>query len=165
MRSTPAANGRAPDLATLERLCSEKGIRITEQRRVVMRVVADAHDYPDIEELHRRAMEIDAGISLSTIYRSVRLFQELGLLERHPFLHGPARYEAAVPEHHDHLIDIRTGRVVEFRCAEIERLQAKIAAAHGYRIVDHRLELYAVPLARGEADGRPAGRMTAKQRS
>jgi Fur family transcriptional regulator, ferric uptake regulator len=154
MNSPRATNRAIADLATLERLCSEKGVRITEQRRVIMRVIAGAHDHPDIEELHRRATKIEPGISLPTIYRNVRLFQELGILERHQFLHGPARYEAAAPEHHDHLIDIRSGRVIEFTSPDIERLQAEIAAAHGYRIVDHRLEIYAVPLAPEKSSGR-----------
>jgi Fur family transcriptional regulator, ferric uptake regulator len=132
-------------LASLERLCAQKGIRNTGQRRVVMRVIAQADDYPDIEELHRRATRIAPRISRATIYRNVRLFQELGVLERHQFLNGPVRYEAAPPEHHDHLIDVRNGHVIEFCSPEIERLQAEIAEAHGYRIVDHRLEIYVIP--------------------
>jgi Fur family ferric uptake transcriptional regulator len=146
-RSLSADRRAAPDPAALERLCARQGLRVTEQRRVVMRVIAEAHDHPDIEELHRRAARIEPRISLATIYRSVRLFQELGILERHRFLKGPARYEAVPAQHHDHLIDIRSGRVIEFQSPEIERLQAEIAAAHGCRIVDHRLEIYVVPLA------------------
>jgi Fur family transcriptional regulator, ferric uptake regulator len=143
----------SPSLATLERLCGERGLRMTEQRRVVMRVMTEAHDHPNVEELHRRAVRIDARISLATIYRTVRLFQELGILERHQFLNGPTRYEPAPAEHHDHLIDVRSGRVVEFRSPDIERLQAEIARAHGYRIVDHRLEIYAVPLSACDESG------------
>ena len=142
-----------PILTTLRRLCAEKGLRVTEQRRIILQVIAGAHDYPDIEELHRRAARLDPRISLATIYRNVRLFQELGILERHEFLNGRARYEASPSEHHDHLIDVRSGRVIEFQSPEIERLQADIAREHGYRIVDHRLEIYVVPLTGGDESG------------
>ena len=117
----PRLCGRCSRLAALKRLCAEKGLRVTEQRRIIMQVIAGAHDYPDIEELHRRAVGDDPRIALATIYRNVRLFQELGILERHEFLNGPARYEASPSEHHDHLIDVRSGRVIEFRSPEIER--------------------------------------------
>jgi Fur family ferric uptake transcriptional regulator len=126
---------------------------VTEQRRVILQVIAGAHDYPDIEELHRRAARLDARISLATIYRNVRLFQELGILERHEFLNGRARYEASPSEHHDHLIDVRSGRVIEFQSPEIERLQAEVARQHGYCIVDHRLEIYVVPLTASDESG------------
>ena len=126
---------------------------MTEQRRVIMRVIAEADDYPDIEELHRRAMKLTPGISLPTIYRNVRLFQQLGVLERHRFRHGSARYEAGPADHCGHLIDVRNGRVITFHSPEIERLQAEVAEARGYGIVDHRLEIYAVPLAREKRNG------------
>jgi Fur family transcriptional regulator, ferric uptake regulator len=152
-RTTTTGRGDAPDLATLRRLCAEKGLRVTEQRRIILQVIAGADDYPDIEELHRRAARLDPRISLATIYRNVRLFQELGILERHDFLNGRARYEASPAEHHDHLIDVRSGRVIEFQSPEIERLQADIARTHGYRIVDHRLEIYVVPLQKDDETG------------
>lgn len=131
----------------IESLCATKGLRITEQRRVIARVLSDADDHPDVEELHRRAAAIDAHISIATVYRTVRLFEEYGILERHDFRDGRARYEAAGEDHHDHLIDIESGRVIEFHDAEVEELQRRIADRLGYRLVDHRMELYAVPVA------------------
>ena len=128
----------------IEALCLSKGLRITEQRRVIARVLSDTDDHPDVEELHRRSAAIDSGISIATVYRTVRLFEEAGIIERHEFQGGRSRYETVPEEHHDHLIDIETGRVVEFHDAEIEALQARIAARLGYRLVDHRMELYAV---------------------
>jgi Fur family transcriptional regulator, ferric uptake regulator len=145
MQST-AKRARRRRSAEEERRCAAHGVRLTEQRRVILEVIVQARDHPDIEELHRRAAAIDPGISLATIYRNVRLFEQLGLLERHQFLHGPARYEPAAPGHHDHLIDVQTGSVIEFHSPEIEGLQADIARSHGYRIVDHRLEIYVVPI-------------------
>lgn len=130
----------------IEDLCSQKGMRMTAQRRVIARVLAGSRDHPDVEELHRRALRVDPGISVSTVYRTVRLFEDAGIIERHAFGDGRARFERAPEEHHDHLIDIRTGRVVEFQSAEIEALQAIIAERLGFRLVGHRLELYAVPL-------------------
>ena len=130
----------------LERLCRENGMRMTGQRRVIAGVLSDARDHPDVEEVHRRASEVDANISLSTVYRTVRLFEEVGILERHEFGDGRARYEQVAKEHHDHLIDIRTGKVIEFRNEEVEKLQEAIARDLGYELVDHRLELYGVPL-------------------
>jgi len=130
----------------LERLCAEQGIRMTEQRRVVARLLSIADDHPDVEELHRRASEVDARISIATVYRTVRLFDEAGILERHDFGDGRARYEMVPEEHHDHLIDLRTGRVIEFQNDQIEDLQRKIARRLGYSLVDHRLELYGIPL-------------------
>ena len=130
----------------LEALCAEKGLRITEQRRVIARVLSDAADHPDVEELHRRAVAIDPHISIATVYRTVRLFEEAGILERHDFRDGRSRYEAVPDEHHDHLIDLETGKVVEFHDPEIEALQQRIAERLGYRLVDHRMELYAVPV-------------------
>ena len=129
----------------LEALCAEKGLRITEQRRVIARVLSDSADHPDVEELHRRSVAIDPHISIATVYRTVRLFEEAGILERHDFRDGRSRYETVPDEHHDHLIDLETGKVVEFHDPEIEALQQRIAERLGYRLVDHRMELYAVP--------------------
>ncbi len=129
----------------IEALCAEKGLRITEQRRVIARVIGQAEDHPDVEVLHERAAAIDPKISIATVYRTVRLFEEAGILERHDFGKGRSRYEAATEEHHDHLIDIESGVVLEFVDAELEALQRKIADRMGFRLVDHRMELYAVP--------------------
>ncbi|MEM9937673.1 MAG: Fur family transcriptional regulator [Pseudomonadota bacterium] len=130
----------------LEKLCAEKGLRMTEQRRTIARVLSLAEDHPDAEELHRRANELDKTISLATVYRTVKLFEEAGIIESHDFGDGRARYEEVPDEHHDHLIDVKSGRVIEFHNEEIERLQEQIAAELGYKLVDHRLELYAVPI-------------------
>ena len=130
---------------TLEELCAEKGMRMTEQRRVIARVLQSADDHPDVEELYRRAAAVDPNISISTVYRTVRLFEDIGIIERHDFGQGRARYEPLPEEHHDHLIDLRSGTVIEFRDEEIEKLQERIARKLGYKLVDHRLELYAVP--------------------
>ena len=119
---------------------------MTGQRRVIAGVLSDARDHPDVEEVHRRASDVDSNISLSTVYRTVRLFEEVGILERHEFGDGRARYEQVAKEHHDHLIDIRTGKVIEFQNEEVEKLQEAIARDLGYELVDHRLELYGVPL-------------------
>jgi Fur family ferric uptake transcriptional regulator len=132
----------------IEELCIAKGMRMTEQRRVIARVIATADDHPDVEELYRRAAAVDANISISTVYRTVRLFEDAGIIERHDFRDGRSRYEPAPEEHHDHLIDLRSGRVIEFRSEEIEEMQRIIAEKLGYELVDHRLELYAVPLKR-----------------
>ena len=130
----------------LERLCIEKGMRMTEQRRVIARVLSVAHDHPDVEELHRRAHALDPHISIATVYRTVRLFEDAGILTRHEFLGGRSRYEEAPETHHDHLIDMKTGKVIEFVDPEIEALQTAIAQRLGYRLIDHRLELYGVPV-------------------
>ena len=130
----------------IEKLCIEKGMRMTEQRKVIARVISISQDHPDVEELHRRAAAIDAGISIATVYRTVRLFEEAGILERHDFRDGRSRYEEVPDTHHDHLIDMKSGQVVEFVDPEIERLQREIARRLGYKLVDHRLELYGVPL-------------------
>ena len=132
----------------IEALCAEKGLRITEQRRVIARVLSDAEDHPDVEALHERAAAIDPGISIATVYRTVRLFEEAGILDRHDFGDGRARYEAAPEAHHDHLIDVETGRVIEFVDPELEALQRQIAEKLGFRLVDHRMELYGVALDR-----------------
>ncbi|WP_324826946.1 Fur family transcriptional regulator [Qipengyuania zhejiangensis] len=132
----------------LEQLCADKGLRITEQRRVIARVLSESDDHPDVELLHERANKIDPGISIATVYRTVRLFEEAGILDRHDFGDGRARYEAAPEAHHDHLIDVETGKVIEFVDPEVEALQKQIAEKLGYRLVDHRLELYGVRLDR-----------------
>lgn len=131
---------------TLEELCVERGMRMTEQRRVIARVLESSADHPDVEELYRRSAEVDPRISISTVYRTVKLFEDAGIIERHDFRDGRSRYETVPEEHHDHLIDLKTGTVIEFHSAEIEALQEKIAREHGFRLVDHRLELYGVPL-------------------
>jgi len=130
----------------IEALCAAKGMRMTEQRRVIARVLAGSADHPDVEELYRRCAKVDDRISISTVYRTVKLFEDAGIIERHDFREGRARYEQIPDTHHDHLINLRTGDVVEFQSEQIERLQAEIARRLGYRLVDHRLELYAVPL-------------------
>ncbi|MDA0704787.1 MAG: Fur family transcriptional regulator [Proteobacteria bacterium] len=130
----------------LEKLCVEKGLKMTEQRKVIARVLSDAEDHPDVEQLYRRCADIDNRISLATVYRTVRLFEDAAILEKHDFGDGRARYEESPREHHDHLINLRTGDVVEFVDKEIERLQVEVARRLGYRLVDHRLALYAVPL-------------------
>ncbi|GMM92873.1 Fur family transcriptional regulator [Qipengyuania sp. MTN3-11] len=132
----------------LEQLCADKGLRITEQRRVIARVLSESDDHPDVEMLHERANQIDPGISIATVYRTVRLFEEAGILDRHDFGDGRARYEAAPEAHHDHLIDVESGKVVEFVDPELEALQKQIAEKLGYRLVDHRMELYGVRLDR-----------------
>lgn len=129
----------------LEKLCIAKGMRMTDQRRVIARVLSLAIDHPDVEELHRRAHAEDPHISIATVYRTVRLFEECGILTRHDFRDGRSRYEEASEAHHDHLIDMKSGTVVEFIDPDIEALQEAIARRLGYRLVDHRLELYGVP--------------------
>lgn len=137
---------------TLEEACVSKGMRMTDQRRIIAQVIEQAADHPDVEELYRRASAIDARISLSTVYRTVNLFEEAGLVTKHDFKDGRARFELIPDEHHDHLIDIRSGTVIEFRNEEIEAIQEVIAKRLGYKLVDHRLELYAVPI---EGSNRP----------
>lgn len=135
---------------TLEEQCARKGMRMTDQRRVIAQVIEQASDHPDVEELYRRASGIDPRISLSTVYRTLNLFEEAGLVTKHDFKDGRARFEPIPDEHHDHLIDIRSGKVIEFRNEEIEAIQELIAKRLGYKLVDHRLELYAVPLHKDE---------------
>jgi Fur family ferric uptake transcriptional regulator len=130
----------------IETLCLEKGLRMTDQRRVVARILSQAVDHPDVEELYRRSAEVDPNISIATVYRTVRLFEEAGIIARHEFRDGRSRYEPTTEDHHDHLIDMKTGQVVEFMDDEIERLQAAIARRLGYKLIDHRLELYGIPL-------------------
>ncbi|RXF68774.1 Fur family transcriptional regulator [Hansschlegelia zhihuaiae] len=143
--------GQRPNVSTeptesIEAICVRKGMRMTEQRRVIARVIAEAVDHPDVEELYRRASAVDPRISISTVYRTVKLFEDAGIIARLDFRDGRSRYEPQPDEHHDHLIDLRSGKIVEFRDEEIEALQAAIAKRLGFRLVDHRLELYAVPL-------------------
>lgn len=130
----------------IERLCIDKGMKMTEQRRVIARVLSMAKDHPDVEKVYRRASEMDPKISIATVYRTVRLFEEANIIERHDFGDGRSRYEEATDEHHDHLIDIQSGEVIEFQNQEIEALQEEIAEKHGMKLVGHRLELYGVPL-------------------
>ena len=134
----------------IEALCLKKGLRITEQRRVIARVLSEVTDHPDVESLHRRVAEVDPRISIATVYRKVKLFEEAGILERHEFQGGRSRYETVADGHHDHLIDIDTGDVIEFHDPELEDLQRRIAEKLGYRLVDHRMELY------GQALKKPA---------
>jgi Fur family ferric uptake transcriptional regulator len=129
----------------IEKLCVDKGLRMTEQRRVIARVLSDAADHPDAEELYRRASGFDPHISIATVYRTVKLFEDAGILERHDFRDGRSRYEEIPESHHDHLIDVHSGRVIEFHNDEIERLQRRVAEELGFELVDHRLELYGVP--------------------
>jgi Fur family transcriptional regulator, ferric uptake regulator len=131
-------------LDRIEKLCIDKGMRMTEQRRVIARVLSDAHDHPDVEELYRRAHAVDPHISIATVYRTVRLFEDAGIIARHDFQGGRSRYEEAPDIHHDHLIDMKTGQVIEFVDEQIEALQNAIAKRLGYRLIDHRLELYGV---------------------
>jgi Fur family ferric uptake transcriptional regulator len=130
----------------IEKLCLEKNMRMTEQRRVIARVLSSSTDHPDVEELHRRAHAVDPHISIATVYRTVRLFEEAGIIDRLDFRDGRSRYEEHSDDHHDHLIDMKTGQVVEFVDEEIEALQVAIARKLGYRLVDHRLELYGMPI-------------------
>ena len=135
-----------PPPSRIERLCIEKGMKMTEQRRVIARVLSVSTDHPDVEQVYRRAVQMDSHISIATVYRTVRLLEEANILERHDFGDGRSRYEEVPDEHHDHLIDIQTGKIIEFQNTEIEELQEKVAEQHGMRLVGHRLELYGVSL-------------------
>lgn len=137
----------------IEKLCAARGLKMTGQRRVIARVLTESDDHPDVEQLHRRAAAIDAGISIATVYRTVRLFEEANILERHEFRDGRARYEQ-VGDHHDHLIDVETGGVIEFHNNDIEVLKERIAAELGFDLVDHRLELYGRRKRSGEEPSR-----------
>ena len=139
--------------SSIEQACIDKRIKMTEQRRLIARVLSDSDDHPDVEEVYRRASRIDPRISLATVYRTVRLFQEAHILERHDFGDGRARYEMVPDKHHDHLVDVKSGEVVEFRNEEIEELQRAIAERYGYRLVDHDLVLYGVRLDDSEESG------------
>ena len=133
-------------MSPLEKLCRDKGMRMTDQRRVIARVLSEATDHPDVDEVYRRATNADPHISIATVYRTVRLFEEAELIARHDFGDGRARYEKLPISHHDHLIDIRTGKVLEFHSERIEILQREIAKKLGYDLVDHRLELFGIPV-------------------
>lgn len=135
----------------IEQMCIERGMKMTEQRRVIARVLSESTDHPDVEEVYRRATAADPRISIATVYRTVRLFEENEILARHDFGDGRARYEELSEEHHDHLIDMKSGKVIEFHSEEIEDIQRVIAERYGYRLVGHRLELYGVPLDEDEA--------------
>jgi Fur family ferric uptake transcriptional regulator len=137
------------EMSRIEQLCIDKGMKMTGQRRVIARVLSDSHDHPDVEEVYKRSSEIDPHISIATVYRTVRLMEEARILERHDFGEGRARYEEVTARHHDHLIDINSGKVIEFRNEDIEDLQDAIAKKYGFRLVGHRLELYGVPLKSG----------------
>lgn len=136
----------AQDPTDIERRCAATGMRMTEQRRVIARVLAETADHPDVEELYRRCIAVDDKISISTVYRTVKLFEDAGIIERHDFREGRARYEPVPDSHHDHLINLRDGKVIEFTSEQIEKLQTEIARKLGFKLVDHRLELYCVPL-------------------
>lgn len=126
----------------IEQMCQDKGLKMTEQRRIIARVLSSATDHPDVEQVYRRAVEIDPRISIATVYRTVRLFEEANILSRHDFGDGRARYEEAPSEHHDHMIDVQSGEVIEFKNEEIERLQERVARDLGFELVGHRLELF-----------------------
>ena len=134
----------------IEQRCIEKNMKMTDQRRVIAQVLSVSNDHPDVEEVHRRASEIDSRISIATVYRTVRLWEEAGILDRLDFGNGRSRYEEVTEEHHDHLINVKSGSVIEFQNTEIEALQERIAREHGMHLVGHKLELYGVPLDSGE---------------
>ena len=138
----------------IEALCAERGLRITEHRRVIAKVLSESTDHPDVEKLHQRASALDPGISIATVYRTVRLFEEAGILDRHDFGDGRARYEAAPEAHHDHMIDVESGAVIEFVDPELEALQRQVAERLGFRLVDHRMELFGVKIEREDGDTR-----------
>lgn len=131
-------------LSQIEQLCLEKGIKMTEQRRIIANVIASSSDHPDVEEVYQRAIKFDARISIPTVYRTLRLFEEIGIIEKHDFKNGRARYEESTKGHHHHLIDIKTGKVMEFQNHEIDSMIKKLAKSLGYKIVDDRLELYCI---------------------
>lgn len=155
-----AMAGKTAYRSKIEQICADTGLRMTEQRRVIARVLSDAEDHPDVEEVYRRASNIDNRISLSTVYRTVRLLEEKGILERHDFGDGRARYERVRRQHHDHLIDMDSGEVIEFQNEEIEKLQERVARELGYRLVGHRLELYGIRLDASE-EAKRSGRSRA----
>ena len=129
---------------TIERKCILKGIKLTDQRKIIAKVMSDSSDHPDVDELYKRVLKIDSKISIATVYRTVKLFEEVGILAKHDFKGGKARYEELSEGHHDHLIDIKTGEIIEFVDEDIEKLQKKVAEKYGYDLVDHKLELYGV---------------------
>ena len=136
----------ANSASRIEARCVDKGMKMTEQRRVIARVLSAAADHPDVDEVHRRSIETDPRISIATVYRTVRLFEESDIIKRHDFGDGRARYEPTPDNHHDHLIDVRSGKVIEFQNDDIERLQQEVARSYGYKLVGHRLELFVEPL-------------------
>lgn len=144
-------NAAAP--SRIEQLCSERGLKLTDQRRTIARVLSEADDHPDVDQVYRRATQLDSRISIATVYRTVRLFEEADILEKHDFGDGRARYEEVQDDHHDHLIDVKTGNVIEFFNEEIEALKSKIARDLGYELIDHRLELFAKPIDSADDDG------------
>ena len=129
---------------TIEQKCLAKGVKLTEQRKTIAKIMSDSQDHPDVDELYRRASKIDSKISIATVYRTVKLFEEAGILAKHDFKGGKARYEKLNESHHDHLIDVKTGEIIEFVDEEIEKLQKRVAEKYGYDLVDHKLELYGV---------------------
>ena len=129
---------------TIEQKCLSKGVKLTEQRKIIAKIMSDAQDHPDVDELYNRASKIDSKISIATVYRTVKLFEEAGIVAKHDFKGGKARYEELNEGHHDHLIDIKTGEIIEFVDDEIEKLQQKVAEKYGYKLVDHKLELYGI---------------------
>ena len=131
-------------LETIEEKCLKKGVKLTDQRRIIAKVMTESSDHPDVDELYNRVSKVDPKISIATVYRTVKLFEEAGILTKHDFKGGKARYEAMIESHHDHLIDIKTGEIIEFVDDEIEKLQKKVAEKYGYKLVDHKLELYGV---------------------
>ncbi len=137
---------------TIEEKCLNKGVKLTDQRRIIAKIISESKeaygesDHPDVDELYKRVSKIDPKISIATVYRTVKLFEEAGILTKHDFKGGKARYEAMIESHHDHLIDVKTGEIIEFVDDEIEKLQKKVAEKHGYKLVDHKLELYGVKI-------------------
>ena len=127
---------------TIEQKCTAKGVKLTDQRKIIAKIMSDSQDHPDVDELYKRASKIDSKISIATVYRTVKLFEEAGIVAKHDFKGGKARYEELNEGHHDHLIDIKTGEIIEFVDEEIEKLQKKVADKYGYKLVDHKLELY-----------------------
>ena len=131
---------------TIEQKCLSKGVKLTEQRKIIAKIMSDSQDHPDVDELYNRASKIDSKISIATVYRTVKLFEESGIVTKHDFKGGKARYEELNEGHHDHLIDIKTGEIIEFVDDEIEKLQQKVADKYGYKLVDHKLELYGIKI-------------------
>ena len=129
---------------TIEQKCISKGVKLTDQRRIIAKVMSESQDHPDVDELYNRVSQIDSKISIATVYRTVKLFEEAGIVAKHDFKGGKARYEQLSESHHDHLIDIKTGEIIEFVDDEIEKLQKKVAEKYGYELVDHKLELYGI---------------------
>ena len=129
---------------SIEQKCIDKGVKLTDQRRIIAKVMSESDDHPDVDELYKRVSQIESKISIATVYRTVKLFEETGILAKHEFKGGKARYEELNESHHDHLIDIKTGEIIEFVDDEIEKLQKKVAEKYGYELVDHKLELYGV---------------------